>query len=457
MNDKNKLGVYFTIFFTAILISFFTIETKFAAKNIGVIIFFLVFLPALIQPSIGFVIIIFSSLFSPGLILGTTSIREITIRVEDVFLLMVLLAWLVRAAYSKDIYKIFRTRLTLPFFSYIAVCIFSTIFGLITSSMDAGQSFFSILKYFEYFLLFLVAKEYLKTYSQAKFFVAVFLVTTLFASIHSNIYIGEQIEKGVSFFRTAPPVESRGGGEAGTLGGYLLFIMAITIGLFFYARNQLFKIFLGGLILLMFRAFLYTLSRGSYLAFLPMLLVLAVLSRKINFIFIMGVSLVFIMLFMPTMVRDRITQTVTTKESLGGSYVEFEESPRFRLESWNMVLFERFPRSPIFGHGVGRYFIDSQLFLTLCETGLLGILTFGWVLIRLFGMVKEVLRTEVVQNDGFAKGITIGFLGGFSGLLVQAISTNTFIIIRIMEPFWIMAAIVLSLPSLLAKKEEEPV
>jgi hypothetical protein len=37
----------------------------------------------------------------------------------------------------------------------------------------------------------------------------------------------------------------------------------------------------------------------------------------------------------------------------------------------------------------------------------------------------------------------MGFLAGFIGLLFHAIGANTFIIVRIMEPFWFMAAMVL--------------
>jgi len=42
----------------------------------------------------------------------------------------------------------------------------------------------------------------------------------------------------------------------------------------------------------------------------------------------------------------------------------------------------------------------------------------------------------------------MGFLAGFIGLLVHAVGANTFIIVRIMEPFWFILAIVIMLPEL---------
>ena len=64
-------------------------------------------------------------------------------------------------------------------------------------------------------------------------------------------------------------------------------------------------------------------------------------------------------------------------------------------------------------------------------------------------MARGVLKLEEIQNDDFTAGLSVGFLAGYLGLLGHALSTNTFIIIKIMEPFWFIAAIVLSLPQLI--------
>ena len=52
-----------------------------------------------------------------------------------------------------------------------------------------------------------------------------------------------------------------------------------------------------------------------------------------------------------------------------------------------------------------------------------------------------------VQTPAF-KGLIIGFICGFVGLLVHSLGANTFIIVRIMEPFWFFAGMVAVLPSL---------
>jgi len=55
--------------------------------------------------------------------------------------------------------------------------------------------------------------------------------------------------------------------------------------------------------------------------------------------------------------------------------------------------------------------------------------------------------------EPFYKGLILGFISGFAGILTQAIGTNTFIIVRIMEPFWFLCAIVMTLPKILNSQQ----
>jgi len=40
----------------------------------------------------------------------------------------------------------------------------------------------------------------------------------------------------------------------------------------------------------------------------------------------------------------------------------------------------------------------------------------------------------------------MGFIAGFVGLVVHSLGTNTFILVRIMEPFWFFVGIIAVLP-----------
>ena len=452
---KNKLSVYFLVLLFGLAISYYAINAKFDSKSIGGLLFFVIFIPTLVRPDIGLIVLIISMLFSPEVIIGETFRRDVTIRVEDIFLFIIIFAWFIRTAFTKNVSEVFRTKLSTPFFSYIGLCVASSIFAAVTKeNLDIQNSFLSILKYAEYFLLFLMVKENLRTLKQAKIFMAIFLITACLVAIVSNVYVYEQQTLGTEFFRAAGPMQENKD-EPGTLGGYFVFLMAISAGILIYTKNTYAKVFLVILLLIMYRGFLYSLSRGSYLAFVPMVLALIHFSKKskVLIMWIVFCMAIFILIFVPKMVKDRVIGTIELVEEERGYRVVWEESPQARISSWELVLFDIIPRGPFMGHGVGAVFIDSQFFTTVTESGLIGLALFVTVLVRLYQMAREVSNMALVQKDEFSMGLTVGFLAGFVGLLFHSIGSNTFIIIRVMEPFWFLAAVVIALPQLLVREK----
>lgn len=103
-------------------------------------------------------------------------------------------------------------------------------------------------------------------------------------------------------------------------------------------------------------------------------------------------------------------------------------------------------KNPILGEGVsGLGLVDAQYPLVLGETGIIGFLIFIWLLTVIF---KQSLSIFKQIEDDWLKGLILGFIGGFVGLLFHSFAAATFIIVRIMEPFWFLAAIVIMLPEI---------
>jgi O-antigen ligase len=75
----------------------------------------------------------------------------------------------------------------------------------------------------------------------------------------------------------------------------------------------------------------------------------------------------------------------------------------------------------------------------------LGLFTFFYLIVVIFRRTRDIYKEA---SDPFEKGLTMGFLAAFIGLLFHAIGANTFIIVRIMEPFWFMTAMVMILSEL---------
>ncbi|MET0513785.1 MAG: hypothetical protein ABW047_00430, partial [Nitrospiraceae bacterium] len=96
-------------------------------------------------------------------------------------------------------------------------------------------------------------------------------------------------------------------------------------------------------------------------------------------------------------------------------------------------------KSPLWGLGVtGGPFMDAMYPRVLTETGILGVCAFVALLWTIF---RTCLQGYHEAPDLYMRGLTVGFLLGFLGLLVHAVGSNTFIIVRIMEPFWLYAGI----------------
>jgi O-antigen ligase len=127
------------------------------------------------------------------------------------------------------------------------------------------------------------------------------------------------------------------------------------------------------------------------------------------------------------------------------SGIKLDTSTSSRLKSWKNVA-KDWNNRPILGFGVTGYgFVDAQYFRVLIETGILGLALFFFLLFRIFG---QAYRTFKITPEPFERGLCMGFLAGFIGLLVHAIGANTFIIVRIMEPFWFVLAMVVMIPEL---------
>ncbi len=159
----------------------------------------------------------------------------------------------------------------------------------------------------------------------------------------------------------------------------------------------------------------------------------------------------------PKSVQDRILFTVTQSKQEGQmkvGNVNVDTSTSARFESMKQVLTRDFAKQPVIGFGITGYpFLDAQYARVLAETGLLGLLAFLYLLRSIYQSSKE---TYYQTNDLFYKGLTLGYITGFFALLTHCIGANTFIIVRIMEPFWFVTAMVIMIPIIEAHNKTLP-
>ena len=141
--------------------------------------------------------------------------------------------------------------------------------------------------------------------------------------------------------------------------------------------------------------------------------------------------------WLPEEVIARITYTFS-------GYREYHLGPSAvsRLGMWRYTL-RMWLSSPILGNGVtGVKLVDNYYLRTLGETGILGLGAFLWVLSVI---MRSAWRMYQRSKDRFTYYFSIAYIAGFSGILVHAITTNTFYIVRIMEPFWFITGLMMVL------------
>jgi len=429
---------------SALLLGFFSAQVA-AHRIIWMAAAVAVFVLSFLNIEFGLYVLIFSMLLSPEIVVGQTAGsslgRGVTLRVEDFLLILIGFSWFAKTAVNKELGLVMRTPLNRPIFLYLIACLVATAVGIIAGRVDPKTGFFYALKYFEYFVVFFVTVNHIRDTEQVKRFVFCLLLTGFIVSVIGIM----QIPTGE---RVTAPFEGESG-EPNTFGGYLVFMAAIAGGLLSEARltrnRHLLILFLATLI----PPFLFAQSRSSYLAVVPMLLVLGyLLQKRVIVIGVMLLGLLVTPLFLPQAVKDRILFTFTQQQQEGQIQVgtmRLDTSTSARLNSWQQAL-KDWTRHPVLGYGItGYHFVDAQIPRVLVETGILGLLAFVGLL---YVLAKTALKSlQAVQTPLF-RGLTVGFIAGYAGLLVHAIGANTFIIVRIMEPFWFFAGIVAALPQL---------
>jgi O-antigen ligase len=287
-----------------------------------------------------------------------------------------------------------------------------------------------------------------RTRADVKNYLTAALVTCALVSL-----IGfAQIPSGV---RVSAPFEGETG-EPNTFGGYLVLMLSIITGFYLTSpslRERLAWIAFGGLLLI---PLLYTLSRSSWIAAIGMIVVFLIYAPRKRQIAVAGaLAILLFPILAPEPVVERIDYTFNQPESRGQIQVgkfRLDTSSSARVESWRIGL-EGWMRRPFIGYGVANfYFMDAQYIRTLTEAGILGLAAFCWLAWAILRMAHRRLRSA---SDRFSRALALGYLAGTVAMLVHGVGANTFIIVRIMEPFWLLTALVVALPET-AEAEDVP-
>ena len=399
-------------------------------------------------------IVIFAMLFSPEIGSGLATARAtgegaggVVIRVEDVVLVATGIGWILRSVYLGRQFGIVRTPVSGAIGYYMAASIVATLLGVMDGTVKLDTGFFHNLKYFEYFFLFVMILAHVRSSVYAKNMIVAMLVVFFLATIYGYI----QMFQGL---RVSAPFDA----EPNTFGGYIVLMYCLAGGIILADTRPNVRMMLGALLVFAFPPFLFTLSRSSYLAMLGGLLSFLVVSTKRMAIFVITCGMAAVMMIGILSVPEKVEKRITDTFKQGTQYhvkiggIDLDPSASARVISYRQAL-DLWIHKPMFGYGVtGTHFIDGQYVRILVETGVTGLLTFMLVFVYL---LREVRKVYNKLQTPFLKGSALGFFCGIIAIMIHATTANSFIIVRIAEPFWLLAGLILLSPMLEAQEARD--
>ena len=404
------------------------------------------FVATLLVLEIGLGVLILSMLLSPELTVASVGVRNLTLRIEDLLIPVVALAWLARKALGIERREL-RSDPILPMMAaFVALQVVSSYLGSALAGLNLAASLLYILKGIEYFAIFYFALQYVDTERRISGVLMLAMAAALLVSLYNYFLIpGNQVW---TTHRISAPFE--GSPEPSSIGAYFVLVLAMLLALALEAREPRTRHWLLAAFGVVFLPFLFTLSRTSYAAFLVMVLLMVWLSRNATLAAVLGLALLLSPLVLPDPVIDRILFTFRNPHRVLGV---FDSSFGERIYIWKKVLWN-LRLKPLLGHGVTYHdVIDSYYARLLIETGVFGLLAFALIVGRLFVLAGRVRRHHPAW---WARGIALGYTAGLVALLVHATSAVTFLIVRVMEPFWLLSGVVAALAHQCAAADPGP-
>lgn len=377
--------------------------------------------------------------------------RSISIRVEDIILIIVTGGWFLRQAKLRRLTMLKDVPLYRPILVMSAIIVIATLIGQFQGTVTPLRGFFFAMKRLEYFWIFFMTLNIMESDKEAKIAVYVLLLVSVVIA-----FIGM-----IQFFLFPVHELTSGGatgaagfGRANTMGDFLLIMIGLALGLAIFFSDMKASIFFTSLLVFFVLSLLMSKSRGAYVSTFPVFGVIFLISKSRKVLFFAGTGVFFVLLyvfilalgssdagFLMNKHQEEITQQFSQIGDVATKGVSADSSMQARVDIWEIAMDEVL-EYPFFGQGCGSKrlgYADNQYVREALETGLIGLVAFLYMNASIF---LFMLKYHFATRQLFTKALTLGFMGGHAGILVHAITMSNFYTIFNMEVFWFVASII---------------
>ena len=238
------------------------------------------------------------------------------------------------------------------------------------------------------------------------------------------------------------------------MGGFLSFALLLLLNILFDKKlRKTERIFFILSAIILFVALVLTFSRSAYVMFIVGIFLTGLRAPKMLLVFL-SLSLLFY-LFIPRM-QERVNDLAGSMFAFATNSYDYglDETAKLRVASWeeslslfsahpllgigyDTMLYEKLNRGditdPTIHSGSGA---DSSLLTILVTTGIIGFLSFVWIMFTLFVIPYKTFRQKT--SPPFVKNFALGFIIALIALLVHSFFVNSLLLPFFLVPLFIM-------------------
>lgn len=240
------------------------------------------------------------------------------------------------------------------------------------------------------------------------------------------------------------------------LGAIMTLSSMISVGLFFYDKKRLNKLFYLVAFFIMLLCLVFTLSRGAWIGFAISLFIFVLFKDKRYILPVLAIGMILV-LFIPA-VSSRVLYMISPE------YI-FSSLTGGRMLRW-IEGFNLFRENLLTGVGLGHFggavamhypnyfpkafYMDNYFLKTAVETGILGVTSF---FILLYAMLSNIFKNFKLKKNSPEGDMLLALFSGLFGVTIHCFFENIFEVPGMITLFWLVAACAMVM---IHKKKELP-
>ncbi len=455
------------LFFSQLLIMFGTLTAILGPMLlIGLVLAYFIFR----EPQIGWLLIVF---FLPFERVPTIDMGGINIKINTILGLITLLAWILALMANSNKYKVQPNALAIPLTLFAGAMILS-----LTQAVNFNRALVVLI--FIIFTMFLavLAVNMVKSKEDLQKTMVVIFFSAFIAGAFGLFQFGGDIvglPRSITLLKEGytkaifgfPRIQAFSM-EPLYYANYLLIPICVGIALIFNRAEPIKRWWLIGLVMLLLINFILTVSRGGYLGLVGSLAILTIFMFRKIFTWrtiLIGVLTVGIVGYGVLFALSKGDYHATNQFISHVTLADFSqgESIQGRLATFKRAMVA-YNQSPILGIGIGNYgpwakyypsappkggwdIVNNQFLELLAETGLVGTIAFGFLILILILRTFSALK---YAKDLFLRSVLIGLLAALLGILIQYNFMSTLYIIHV----WVAIGLLIAAQSIILKTKK---